>query len=362
MSSRPALQEQSSRTHASDGKEPPISGHTTLPEPVGPLTETVVEALTARPGRRQVPKPSAIRAVHDPVADQDFQLALWMLYELHYRGFADVPDSLEWDPLVLAARRSLELPFERALRDRVTLPDPVPTTAPEVIRELMRMTIDGSEPELAAYLAREATAEQFQAYLAERAVYHLRESDAQSFLLGRLTGPAKTALAEILYDEFGGGRADRLHADLFARGLADLDLPTDIAAYLGDARAATLASVNVASLFNLHRRLRGAAAGHFAAFEATSSIPCRLIAEGAERLGLPDSVVDYYSEHVEADSVHEQVAMTDLCGALVTEQPDLAADVIFGAAACLTVDGLAGETLLKQLRDDPPSDDDRLAS
>lgn len=35
----------------------------------------------------------------------------------------------------------------------------------------------------------------------------------------RLTGGAKVALAELQYDEFGAGRADRLHQELFARTL-----------------------------------------------------------------------------------------------------------------------------------------------
>jgi len=324
------------------------------------LSNAVVNALT-RAGSRAEIDVSAIGEVRDPTADQDLQLALWMLYELHYRGFRDVDDAAEWDPDLLAARRALEGPFEEALRALVSLPDPVPTTPSEVALELTRRTIDTTEPALAAFLARDATHEQFETYLVERAVYHLREADAQSLLLARIGGPAKTALAEILYDELGAGRPDRLHADLFARGLTDLGLPTDLGTYAARADAATLASVNVGSMFNLHRRLRGAAAGHFAAFEATSSVPCRLIAEGAERLDLPPTVADYYHEHVEADAVHEQVATTDLCGALVAAEPDLAADIVFGAGACLAIDGRAGEVLLGRLRDQSP-DDDQVAS
>jgi hypothetical protein len=34
----------------------------------------------------------------------DLQLALYCLYELHYRGFAGVADELEWDPALLTVR------------------------------------------------------------------------------------------------------------------------------------------------------------------------------------------------------------------------------------------------------------------
>jgi hypothetical protein len=364
MSSRPTLRhEQLSSPERLDKTLGPTISVPTLPTPCGPISEAVVRALTAPPGRRPLPRASAVRGVPDPLTDRDFQLALWILYEMHYRGFDVVDPFLEWDPLLLAARRSLEMVFERALRELAEPADGLPAAADEVTTALVRVTIDDGEPRVAAFLAREATEEQFRDYLAQRAVFHLRESEAQCFLLARLPGAAKTALAEVQYDEFGAGRSERLHADLFARGLTALGMPTDITTYVEQAHPTVLATVNAISLLNLHRRLRGAAAGHFAAFEATSSIPCKLVVEGAERLGLPAEIIDYYSEHVEADAVHEQVAIHDVCGSLVTDEPELASDVLLGAAICLAVDALAGEALLEGWRADmAPSPEEGLAS
>ena len=48
--------------------------------------------------------------------DEDAQLALHSIYELSYRGFADVDDDWEWNPDVLALRRLLEARFELDLR------------------------------------------------------------------------------------------------------------------------------------------------------------------------------------------------------------------------------------------------------
>jgi hypothetical protein len=361
MSSRPDVRRQLSPTTGSEIKQPSPVGRLGVPDACGPLSETVRNLLTAPSGRRPVPRTAEVEAVTDPLTDRDLQLALWMLYELHYRGFADVDDALEWDPVVLLARRTLEAAFERTLRDRSEAPDPLPDTPDELVTELTRMTLDDTEPTLAAYLARDASEEQFLAFLSGRAVYHLREADAQCFLLARLGGAAKTALAEIQYDELGAGRPDRLHADIYARGLASVGLSTDIGDHLPETGAAMLALVNTGSFFNLHRRLRGAAAGHFAAFEATSSVPCRLIAEGAERLGLPEAVVDYWSEHVEADAVHEQVAVSQLCGALAAAEPDLVPDIVLGAQSCLTVDALAADAVLAGWGE-RPDDPERLAS
>src|SRR3712207_5344992 len=93
------------------------------------------------------------------------------------------------------------------------------------------------------------------------------------------------------------------------------------------------------SLFGLHRRLRGATVGHLAAFEMTSSLPNRMYGNGFRRLGYDEDVTWYFDEHVEADAVHEQIAARDLAGGLIESEPELLDDLLFGAAACLTVDG-----------------------
>jgi hypothetical protein len=105
-------------------------------------------------------------------------------------------------------------------------------------------------------------------------------------------------------------------------------------------------SVNTMSLFGLHRRWRGAALGHLACVEMTSSEPSRRYSAGLRRLGFDERTTIFYDEHVEADAVHEQIASVDMCGSLVAEHPELAGDVLFGAACSLAMDGLAAQHLL----------------
>jgi hypothetical protein len=86
-------------------------------------------------------------------------------------------------------------------------------------------------------------------------------------------------------------------------------------------------------MFGLHRELRGAAIGHFASTEITSSPgSCRLV-EALERMGAPKACADFYREHVEADAVHEQVVRTDVVGDLVQREAHLDQDVVFGIKA-----------------------------
>ena len=103
------------------------------------------------------------------------------------------------------------------------------------------------------------------------------------------------------------------------------------------------------SLFGLHRRWRGAALGHLACVEMTSSEPSRRYSAGLRRLGFDERTTVFYDEHVEADAVHEQIASVDMCGSLVADEPELLPDVLFGAACSLAMDGVAAATPARRL-------------
>lgn len=136
--------------------------------------------------------------------------------------------------------------------------------------------------------------------------------------------------------------ADAVGRALFALAMRAAGLDDTYGAYVDELPAVTLASLNMMSMFGLNRRLVGSIVGHLAAYEMTSSIPCRLYADGLRRLGFSTEVTAYFDEHVEADAVHEQIAARDLAGSLAEDRPELLPDIMFGAAACLTVDGWGG--------------------
>lgn len=88
--------------------------------------------------------------------------------------------------------------------------------------------------------------------------------------------------------------------------------------------------------------------GHLAAVEATSSLPSRRMVQGLERLGLPDAMAHYYSEHVEADAVHEQLAARDICGTLALDEPQMSGEILFGAFTCLDQESKFATALLAE--------------
>ncbi|GLX52614.1 hypothetical protein Shyhy01_55640 [Streptomyces hygroscopicus subsp. hygroscopicus] len=291
-----------------------------LPPARGPLSAALVGHLR---GAGPLPEPTG---AEDPYGD-DAQLALYLCYELHYRGFAGVPPDAEWDPDLLRLRAALECRFLAALRADT----PVHESLDDALGVLLVEPADGTG--VTRFLCAEGESWQLREYAAQRSLYHLKEADPHAWVLPRLWGRAKAAMAAVEYDEFGGGRAERVHARLFADLMRDLDLDTEYGRYLDAAPAEMLAVVNLMSLFGLHRALRGALVGHFAEVEITSSPGSRRLAEALRRTGAGEAAQFFYDEHVEADAVHEQVVRHEVIGGLLEEEPELAADIAFGIDA-----------------------------
>jgi hypothetical protein len=322
-----------------------------LPTPRGPVSEQLIAALADPPGSlADVP----VGAPADPLGDDDLHLALYVLYELHYRGFDGVDERWEWDLGALALRADLEAVFEAGLRRALagwTPPDADAATMDLALRQILE---EDDGPSLARRLERSGTIAQFREFLVHRSAYQLKEADPHSWAIPRLSGSPKAALIEIQADEYGGGDPARVHAQLFAEALDALDLDARYGAYLDVLPGVTLATVNLMSLFGLHRRHRGAIVGHLALFEMTSSLPNARYARGLRRLGL-DAATEFFDEHVEADAVHENIAAYDLAGGLARQEPELAGDILFGARALLYLEDRLARHVLEAWEDDRTS-------
>ncbi|MFI9255058.1 iron-containing redox enzyme family protein [Streptomyces sp. NPDC053069] len=310
-----------------------------LPPPRGPLSAAITAYLR---GAGSLPRPEETKAA-DPYGD-DLQLALYLCYELHYRGFAGVGPEFEWDPDLLRVRAALERRFLSALRADTPCHD----SLDDALAALLVEPAEGTG--VTHFLQADGELWHLREYAAQRSLYHLKEADPHAWVLPRLWGRAKAAMAAVEYDEFGGGRADRVHARLFAALMTDLGLDTAYGRYLDAARAEMLAVVNLMSLFGLHRELRAALVGHFAEVEITSSPGSRRLAEAMRRTGAGAAAEFFYDEHVEADAVHEQVVRHDVIGGLLAEEPELAPDVAFGIDATEYLEDRLARRLLADWR------------
>ncbi len=305
-----------------------------LPSPRGPLSGAVLAGLADGDVRPALSEASA-------ADEEDRALTLWTLHQLSYRDLDGVPDDLEWDPDVLRLRRELERELEQGLRAAYR-----PPAGLSFVDDFLDWVDDQDGASVSGYVHRHATHEQVLELLRVKSLYHLMEADPTSWVVPRLGAQAKAALMELQYDEYGDGDPNRLHQHLFVRGMEASGLDATFGRYVDEAPIEVLEQNNAMTLFGQHRRLRGAALGHLAAFEATSSLPSRRMAQGLERLGFPAEMVAYYTEHVEADAVHEQLAVRTIVGGLLAEDPTLEDDAWFGAVTCLGLEDRAARHLL----------------
>jgi hypothetical protein len=292
-----------------------------LPEPRGPLSAAVVGTLCGAQPASTLPGPEVVAA--DPFGS-DVAMALHACYELHYGGFDDVDDAWEWDPELLRFRAALEQVFLVGLWSSVAGGRDVESAVDRLLVEYVPGT------GLSHHLRDKAPWWQLREYVAQRSIYHLKEADPQAWVIPRVQGRAKAGLVTVEFDEYGGGRAERMHSHLFAEMMQGMGLSTAYLGYQDAVPAPAIAIVNLMSMFGLHRRWRGAMVGQFTFVEVTSSPGAQRMVQALERLAVTPATTRFYDEHVEADAVHEQLLRHEVVGDLLTREPDLAPDVVFG--------------------------------
>ncbi|MCX5043927.1 iron-containing redox enzyme family protein [Aldersonia sp. NBC_00410] len=296
-----------------------------LPRSRGPLSHALISTIAGEaPHAQTFPVPHPVIA--DPLG-ADAQLALYICYELHYHGFSGVDDGWEWDPGLLAFRHELEDQFLATLRGQTS-------GANDATAALDRLAVEPQQGSgLSDYLSERGTWVQMREFFAHRSLYHLKEGDPHAWVIPRLSGAAKAALVAVEFDEYGGGRVERMHSTLFANLLREAGMSSRYLAYLDCVPPESLATVNFMSLCGLHRNLRAALVGLFAATEITTAPSARRIVAGLTRLGAPRACRHFYTEHIEADAVHEQILRHDIVAQMIQDDPKCEGDIVFGIEA-----------------------------
>jgi Iron-containing redox enzyme len=310
-----------------------------LPAARGLLSEFVIARLRSPDVLSAVP---AVWRGGDPLTDDDFALALYVAYELHYRGFAGIDDELEWDPGLLAFRGALE----RAFLDRLFEECGSSAGTGSVEADLCDLLDHAGGPALSAYMERRGSLAEMREFAVHRSAYQLKEADPHTWAIPRLEGSTKAALIKIQADEYGDGTTRRMHQQLFVGTMRALGLDPTYGAYLDALPGTTLATVNLITLFGLHRRWRGALVGNLAVYEMTSVVPMGRYSSALGRLGVGGAAREFYDVHVVADAEHQVIALHDLAGGLARDEPELYADIMFGARATLDVEARFAQHML----------------
>ncbi len=310
-----------------------------LPPPRGPLSEFLVDTLRSAPRAVALPPTCA----GEPTRDDDFQLALYLSFEVGYRGFVDVSRDWADEPTLIGLRHSLSDRFLDALLGQVG-PSP---DGPDVPSRLETLIATDDSPSVADYLLHQGTQQEMLEFIVHRSAYLLKEADPHVRILAWLTGRPKAALLGILADEFGGGSVERMHSELYARSLRALGLDSRENAHLSCLPGVTLATANLTSALCDRPRWRGALLGHLAVTEMTSTEANRRYGGALRRLGMGSTeVTEYFDEHVEADAIHDRVAAHEMAGVFARTEPSLAESVVLGGHMLLHVESTFAQYLL----------------
>jgi Iron-containing redox enzyme len=319
-----------------------------LPEPRGPVSERLLASLRLSPHRIAAP----VVCASDAILDEDLQLSLYCCYELHYQGLPGVSDDWEWEPSLLELRGRLETVFEEQLRS--ALPEHWGMSSADVPRALLNLS-SGEGFSLSAWLLEHGNRFHAREFTIHRSGYQLKEADPHTWGIPRLTGRAKAAMVKIQFDEYGDGVAAEMHASLFADAMAALDLDPTYGAYLDCLPGVTLATTNLISMLGLHRRFRGSLVGHLASFEMNSVGPMGRYSSWLKSLEVPIEGRRFYDVHIQADELHQHIALDDLVGGFLEAEPDQASAVMFGARAVALVESAFADHLVSAWKSDRSS-------
>jgi len=301
----------------------------TLPTARGPLSMAVINLLTERAPRTRFDRIEAPVADCDPYGI-DVQVALYVCYELHYRGFAGVDPGWEWNPGLLHLRARLEDAFRTAIRR-----DTAGANAPGAgaAGELDRLTAEpAADADPSGYLVSRGTWQQLREYFVHRSLHHLTGGDPHTWALPGLTRQSGTSFAAVESGGLGAGRRAEGRQQLFAGLMVAADLDPGYLSYIDVVPAEALAVVNLMSLFGLHRRHRGATVGHSAAMAVTAPRAANRISAALARVNAPEPCQEFYRGHTATDPVREESARSEV-GDLIGRDPALENDVIFGIRA-----------------------------
>ncbi len=301
-----------------------------IPWPRGPLSAAVIDALARAPGT--LGAMPAIE-VNDALTDDDLHLALYLCYEVHYRELT--ANDWEWDTDLLNFRARLEEAFAARLTQEVSLHhlrNPF-----DVTTALDHLLVAASPSAMANHFLSHGTLDQMRELCVHQSASQLREGDPRAFAISRLSGVAKAALIEVQFDD-AARIAGGTRASMFATTMEALGLDPSYGSYIEMLPGVTLAGVNLVSMFALHRKWLGALIGHVAIHEVAAVEPMRHYDLALERFGVDATARRFYGGHSENDPHDISGARSRMVSGLLGTEPEMGAQILFGAAAMLLLE------------------------
>lgn len=308
----PAFASRDARSSGAEAAETPPSDWPLIPWSRGPLSAAVIDALQRAPGSFRM---SGRVEVHDALRDDDFQLALYLSYEVRYRDFLGA--DWEWDADLLAFRSQLEQVFVARLREEVTRRYPRQT--PQVDDAIDHLIFTSTARSLLQHFVVAGDVDQLRELFVHRSASYSHDGTSE-------------------HDDRRSRGGANARPDSFAATLISLGLDPSLGSYVEMLPGVTLAMANLHSMFEVHHRWRGALVGQLAVQEMTAGGRAEKWGDALDRFGVVHSGAGHPSGDADLDARYAALARDHLVSGLLGADPELVGDVLFGAGATLMLD------------------------
>lgn len=185
----------------------------------------------------------------------------------------------------------------------------------------------------------EISLEQLKRIVAQRSLFFLREPDPWIYAVPTLTGVAKAGLIDLLLDEYGWGKLERMHSSVYARLMSALDLDPRLDAYEADTSWRYLATLNHQWMLALTPGLSRRLLGTIYLTEADSPAAMANYLAAWDRLGVTDpDVLEFYEIHISADENHRDVALGEVLLPVCEQDPAAIGEIAAGIVDARTLE------------------------
>jgi hypothetical protein len=190
----------------------------------------------------------------------------------------------------------------------------------------------GQGDPLFPWLAEEADAEDFRAFLAQEAAGEAGFEDMTALTQVKIPASAKLELANNYWDEMGRGNPKGMHGPMLDALVRELDLRPTIESTVWE----SLALANAMTAMAACRRYTWHSIGALGAIELTAPGRSRCVADGLRRLGFGGKARRYFELHAVLDVRHSQDWNEKVIKPLVAEDARRAQAMAEGALIRLT--------------------------
>jgi hypothetical protein len=170
----------------------------------------------------------------------------------------------------------------------------------------------------------------YQHLLAIASLDGIVEASQLSRMLGGAANEVHAVLTKLLVEEYGTGRLSRKHSSYFITMLEELGMQTEPEAYFNVVPWEVLAMINHSFLLSERKRYFLRYIGGLLHTEISVPAAFSIYHDAAQRLGLSDRAMSYWSLHIKVDQLHGRWMLDEVALPLISQYSSNAWEMIWG--------------------------------